>query len=317
MGLVSGQVFRDPPDAEVEDGIDRALTITLDTADMRYELGPGKWAWGQAYDGSYTVPTLRVLPGAQVTVRLVNNLAVATKVRFHGLRLASAPSDSTPMCVAAGTTMTYQMAIPDDHPLGTYWYHTHVLTTPCPAASGQDQSGAEGDNKVYAGLSGALIVGDDRTLLPPAYRGIAAHTFVLQDPAAATSGAPAPEDCLVNGELRPVLAMRPNETQLWRLVNATMGVSYQLRLDNSSFTVVGEDGAPVKTVTTADTLLLRPGKRYDVLVTAGGWPGDAWLRTTALGKGADPDDDQYSNTLLVRLAVFGMSVRRLPPLGSQ
>ncbi|GAA1997924.1 multicopper oxidase family protein [Catenulispora subtropica] len=323
--LASGLAFQDPPDADL-DAAGGGLTITLDAADMRYELGGGTWAWGQAYDGSSTVPTLRFLPGAQVNVRLVNHLPVATKVHFHGLHMA-ARSEGEVVCVAPGTSRTYHLAIPAGHPQGTYWYHSHVLATACPSTTDPGSTagatpgpapgstgrpppasppGSEtGPAPGYAGLSGALIVGDDRASLPVAYRTVATHTFVLQETSA---------DCLVNGQFRPVLAMRPNETQLWRLVNAGMDASYQLRLDGYRFTVVAEDGAPLVAVRTADALSLSPGKRYDVLVTANDHPGDTWLRAT-MTAGKDEDGDHYPDATLVHVAVAGRAVGRLPPLG--
>lgn len=90
---------------------------------------------------------------------------------------------------------------------------------------------------------------------------------------------------LVNGQLRPVLSMQPGQTQLWRLVNTGADIFYRLRLDGHRFTVIGEDGVPVAGVTSADdTLLLPPGKRYDVLVTAGS-KGQTTLRTIAYSNG--------------------------------
>src|SRR6185312_15046376 len=83
----------------------------------------------------------------------------------------------------------------------------------------------------------------------------------------------APTVRLVNGQLRPTLTLRPNQTELWRLANAGADIFYQLQLDGYQFTVIGEDGVPVAQTRTADSLLLPPGKRYDVLVTANGEAG--------------------------------------------
>ncbi|NUR25696.1 MAG: multicopper oxidase family protein [Catenulispora sp.] len=309
-GLTSGRPFQDPPDADLSaavgksDGDRGVLTITLDPSDMRYELSGGTWAWGQSYEGSATVPTLHLPPGAQVSVRLVNHLPDAAKVRFHGLALSQG---GEALCVAPGASLMDLLAVPANHPQGTYWYHSHVLATPCPA-EGRAPPGSV-DKQARRGLSGALIVGDDRASLPRAYRDVAAHTFVLQ----AAGGQAA--DCLVNGELRPVLGMRPNETQLWRLVNAGMDATYRLQLDGYRFTVVAEDGAPLAGVTSADSVLLPPGKRFDVLVTARDHPGDTWLRTTTTG--ADADGDQYPDSALVHVAVAGRAVGRLPSMAEQ
>ncbi|MET8629896.1 multicopper oxidase family protein [Kitasatospora sp. NPDC004669] len=198
-------------------------------------------------------------------------------------------------------------------------------TCPAPGSPGMsDMAFMPGDveNQIFTGLSGALVVGDDRTLLPEQLRHIAAHTVVLKDVQLDSAGhipqntattsinSNDPTVRLVNGQLRPVLSMRPNETQLWRLVNAGADIFYQLQLDGYHFTVIGEDGTPVAHVTNADTLLLPPGKRYDVLVTANANPGQATLRTTAYGNG--PQGDSYPDTALATVKVAGHHERRMP-----
>nr|MDT0665638.1 multicopper oxidase domain-containing protein [Micromonospora sp. DSM 115978] len=115
---------------------------------------------------------------------------------------------------------------------------------------------------------------------------------------------------LVNGQLRPVVAVRPGETQLWRLVNAGADISYQLALDGFRLAVVGEDGRPVAVVTTPTALRLPPGKRFDVLVTAPETAGAAQLRTTAFNTG--PTGDTYPDAVLAEVTVAGSAVT--PPL---
>jgi FtsP/CotA-like multicopper oxidase with cupredoxin domain len=207
------------------------------------------------------------------------------------------------------------------------------MGTTCPAPGTATATDASADdmfmpgdveNQIFDGLSGAIVIGDDRTLLPPAYRHVEAHTFVFKDAqidatnhivqstdtTSIDSGAPTVR--LVNGRLRPVLTVRPNQTELWRLSNAGADIFYQLQLDGYQFTVIGEDGVPVAQTRTADTLLLPPGKRYDVLVTANGERGQTWLRTTAYSNG--PQGDQYPDTTLVKVNVAGGAVTRLPAL---
>ncbi|WP_280684418.1 multicopper oxidase family protein [Kitasatospora sp. MAA19] len=339
--MTAGRPFRDPVDADA--GGHAHLTITLDADRTRFDLS-GREVWGESYNGSFVAPTLRFEPGSEVRIRLVNHLPVATNLHFHGLHVSpSGQSDDPFLCVVPGGSTTYRLAIPADHALGTFWYHSHAMGTTCPASgamrsmhsthSMHGTSGTSGtsdpgfmpgdvENQISAGLSGALIIGDDRKLLPPALRRITAHTLVLKDAQIDPSGhivqntdttsidSNNPTVRLVNGRLRPVLSMRPNETQLWRLVNAGADIFYQLRLDGYRFTVIGEDGTPVARVTTPDTLLLPPGKRYDVLVTAGAEHERTTLRTTAYSNG--PQGDSYPDVDLARVAVAGHPARRLP-----
>ena len=334
-GMTAGTPFHDPADADT--AANPHLTITLDAATTRFDLS-GRRVWGQSYDGSFVAPTLRLAPGKNVTITLVNHLPVATNLHFHGLHVSpDGNSDNPSVCVAPHRTFDYHLAIPANHPQGTFWYHSHAMGTSCPAPGsavtmpgmpGMTQAApfAAGDveNQIFAGLSGALVIGDDRTLLPRAYRHITAHTLVFKDVQIDKSGhivqntqttsinSNNPTVRLVNGQLRPVLTMRPGETQLWRLVNAGADIFYQLQLDGYHFTVVNEDGRPVAQVTTPSTLLLPPGKRYDVLVTAGRHPGQTWLRTTAYSNG--PQGDSYPDTPLARIAVAGIPAIARPPV---
>lgn len=330
-GMKAGRPFQDPVDAAVDAGSDGNLTVTLDAAGTRFNLS-GKKVWGQSYNGGYVAPTIRFDPGATVVVHLVNHLPVATNMHFHGLHVSpETSSDDDFVCVAPGSSRDYRLAVPADHPQGTYWYHSHAMGTTCPAppAPGAAPAAAAAmfmpgnvENQIFDGLSGAIVVGDDRTLLPAAYRNVEAHTFVFKDAqidasnhivqntdtTSIDSGAPTVR--LVNGQLRPVLKVRPNQTELWRLANAGADIFYQLRLDGYQFRVIGEDGVPVAQTRTADTLLLPPGKRYDVLVTANCEHGTTWLRTTAYSNG--PQGDSYPDTALVKVDVTGSPDHRLP-----
>lgn len=311
------------------------LSINLTASGTRFDLS-GKRVWGQSYNGSFVAPTIHLRPGGSATVTLANHLPVATNLHFHGMHISPADdSDNSLLCIPPGKTLHYRLSIPANHPIGTFWYHSHAMGKTCDShmASMPGMAGAaaltrespaaftpaEVENQVFAGLSGALIVGDDRTLLPPSLRHIIAHTFVFKDVQVDKTGhivqntpttsinSNNPTVRLVNGQLRPVLTMRPGSTQLWRLVNAGADIFYQLHLDGYRLRVVGEDGRPVARVTTADTLLLPPAKRYDALVTAAAHPGKAWLRTTAYSNG--PQGDNYPDVPLTRINVAGPAER--------
>lgn len=347
-GMSTGLPFQDPPDASGT-GTGPDLEITLTAADTSFDLS-GKHVSGQAYDGGFVAPTMHLTPGRTATIVLVNHLPVATNLHFHGLHVSpSEHSDDAFLCVNPGKTLTYKLDLPADHPQGTYWYHSHAMGTSCASAGMSDASMTDkavpgmdsqatrtertsarnvgrGDveNQISAGLSGALIVGDDRALLPSALQGVTAHTLVFKDAQIDRTGhivqngdftsinSDDPTVRLVNGQLRPTLTMHPGETQLWRLVNAGADIFYELQLDGYHFTVVGEDGHPVAQATTADTLLLSPAKRYDVLVTAGPQNGDTWLRTLAYQGG--PAGDSYPQDELLKVSVNGPAQIPLPPL---
>ena len=68
-------------------------------------------------------PLLRVKQGDEVKVRLVNDLAEATAVHWHGVRLRNAMDGAPPLTqppVGPGQSFDYRFVAPD---AGTFWYH--------------------------------------------------------------------------------------------------------------------------------------------------------------------------------------------------
>src|SRR4029450_6132866 len=76
----------------------------------------------------------------------------------------------------------------------------------------------------------------------------------------------APTTRTVNGQVDPVLSVGTNATQLLRLPHESADIWSRLSLDGARFGVVAEDANQVGRVWRAGTLVLPPGKRYDVLV---------------------------------------------------
>ena len=343
--MTPGLPFADPPDLNTATPPNQTVHLTAEPT--RFDLA-GKKVWGESYNASFAGPTLHVVPGQQVAVTLANKLSTATNLHFHGMHVSSSGNaDNVFLSVPPGSSFAYHLDIPADQPQGTYWYHDHDMcmgssagamasmpgmtssAKPASSASSSASSSSCSDveSQIFAGLSGAMVVGDDRTLLPPDLQHITAHTLVFKDVQIGKSGhivqnnaneaidSNDPTVRLVNGQLRPVLAMRPGETQLWRLANAGADIFYNLQLDGFHFTVIGDDGFPVSQVTTASSLLLPPGKRYDVLVTAGPRPGAASLRTLAYSNG--PQGDSYPNVPLLKLRIAGTPAQPPPmPTGA-
>jgi FtsP/CotA-like multicopper oxidase with cupredoxin domain len=220
------------------------------------------------------------------------------------------PGAATTTAPAAATALT-----------GTAPAATTATTTATGTGTCQDI-----ESQIYNGLSGTILIGDDRTLLPYS-QPITAHTLVLKDMQITPSGSIVqntptysissgnPTVRLVNGQLQPVLTMRPGQTELWRLANEGSDIFYDLHLPGYTFTVVGDDGYPVGQVTTVNNLMLPPAKRYDVLVTASSTPGSTWLETLPINNG--PAGDTYPDVNLMKVVVAGAPEQPLPmPTGA-
>ena len=129
------------------------LEYTLRVNKGRFE-GPISWNH-RAYDGKNTGPTFIVSPGDRVIIHLKNELEYpsqveytwtgedytvmtalgtcepygqpnVTSLHFHGLAIPSTGFGDGPFRMAGpGETITYDFSIDDDHPAGTFWYHSH------------------------------------------------------------------------------------------------------------------------------------------------------------------------------------------------
>ena len=327
-GMVAGLPFIDPIDLNTQ--TPAHLKISLTAQDSKFSIS-GKRISGTGYNGQFIGPTIRLIPGEQVDLQFTNKSRSLSNLHFHGLHISTSGSADNPgISVPATESFTYHLTIPKDHPIGTSWYHDHDMCADTSNSnmgnmkmgsmkmSGTTSSSVTGsgdctdiESQIFAGLSGTIIVGDIRQLLPAEFRHIKEHTIVLKDvqlnkddgiiqnSLTEKIDANNPAVRLVNGQLRPTLQMKAGETQLWRLANEGADIFYRLQLSGYSFTVVGEDGFPVSKVTFAQKLLLSPGKRYDVLVTAKPDAGNAWLKTLEYRQG----EDTYPQVNLMNLHV--------------
>ncbi|MFF7840554.1 multicopper oxidase family protein [Streptomyces ossamyceticus] len=320
-GMVPGAALVEPPD--LNPATPKDLNVQL-TAVQQEVMISGKKVLAETYNGSLVGPTLHVVPGQRVNLKLANHLGTSTNLHYHGMHLSPEGSaDNIDLSVKPGRIQTYHLDIPANQEPGTYWYHDHDMCegngrpmpgmTMSPAPANVRCNGTE--SQIGAGLSGTIIVGDSRETLPPAYRGITARTLALKDTQISSSSSivypdgvlePAsPTVRLVNGQYQPTLTMKAGETQLWRIANEGYAIAYDLQLDGATFTVVNQDGIPVAAPARAKHLVMPPGRRFDVLVTAGA-TGSTWLRTLAHKTGPDPFNgagDEYPDTPLMKVNV--------------
>ncbi|MDX6647408.1 MAG: hypothetical protein QOK40_3135, partial [Miltoncostaeaceae bacterium] len=273
------------------------LRVRLVVGVRQVELG-GRSVQALVYNGDYMPPTIRLRPGDRLDLELANELPEATNLHVHGMHVSPQDdSDNIFLHVAAGQTFHYHYRFPRDLEPGTYWYHSHLHGL--------------SEGQVFAGLSGAIVVEGLRQYLPPALRHVTEHLIALKDFQVRDGAIPttdidsnAPTTRTVNGQINPTIEMRPGETQLWRLANIGADIFYELELPGRRFHVLAEDANPVSRVWSADTLVLPPGKRYDVLVQAG--PSG---RSSLLTLSYDQGGDQYPQEPLADVVTTGPAMR--------
>jgi FtsP/CotA-like multicopper oxidase with cupredoxin domain len=250
-------------------------------------------------------------------VRLVNHLDQPTNLHTHGLHVSPQGNSDNPfVTINPGKSFDYAIAIPADHPAGTYWYHPHHHGTVA--------------DQIYAGLVGALIiegendvpVTDDLVLLVTDTT-LDGTGHVAQPSLAATTMGREGNLVLVNGQYQPDVTAAPGAMQRWRIINGCTSRVLALRLDGHPLTQIALDGVFLPSPVDQDQVVLAPGNRADLLVrpTSGGRyalvsepydRGSAAMMGAGMGRGGDGTPTAGPVTLAT-LTVSG-SAAAAPPL---
>ncbi len=249
-------------------------------------------------------PMLRAKVGDEIIVHLRNELPEETTIHWHGLRLPpeadGTPSSQTP--ILPGAEYEYRFTAKD---ASSFWYHPHV----------------RGYDQIERGLYAPMVIDGDVT--PE----VAADRYLVLDDVKLDADGKLNQDTseldrmlgrqgnvlLVNGQHTPVrLDVAAGSRERWRFVNAANGRFFKLRIPGASMLVIGSDGGLLPAPYQAETLLVTPGERYDVLVT---FDGDlkrgAVLQTLHYDRGHDIPDPGPQDLLEV---VYGPSNGTPAPL---
>jgi FtsP/CotA-like multicopper oxidase with cupredoxin domain/peroxiredoxin len=242
------------------------------------------------------LPAEPYMPGKMNILHSFN----VTNLHTHGLHVSpSGNSDNVLLQVQPQSSQKYEIAVPKDHPCGTFWYHAH-------------QHGSTAA-QVGSGMSGALIIEGGLDELE-GLRGIRDRILLLQQiPYVNKANAPACgkadslpgkgvveaeyADChfgpgtwdklgrytTINGQRMPVIRMRPGTVERWRIIDSAVREVIQPAIvlqersnarapESLTMHEIAVDGLPLGRIAQRDQLELWPGYRSDVLVKA---PEDA------------------------------------------
>ncbi|TFC84150.1 multicopper oxidase family protein [Cryobacterium sinapicolor] len=307
-GFADGQPLREPPELRSVDGL---LEVRLEAAQGPAEIG-GRTVTVLAYNEGLPGPTLRLRPGDRLRVRLRNGLADLTNLHVHGLHVSPEGNSDNPfVMIEPGAAFDYDYRLPGDHPPGLFWYHPH-------------HHGLVAD-QVFGGLYGAILI-DDPEPVPVARERVLVISDLTPDGAVGVASAGQAERMrgregrlvLVNGQLKPRIDIRPGERERWRIVNACVSRYLRLSLDGLGMQLLGLDSGRFETPRDVEEVLLAPGNRADLLVTAatsaGGATTPAALRalpydrgSTGMGMGGMMGGGSGSSTRTVDLATVTVS----------
>jgi FtsP/CotA-like multicopper oxidase with cupredoxin domain len=242
------------------------MTATITSVDVA-----GRTVRAMVYNDSFPGPTLRMRPGDTLKINLVSELDSGTNLHAHGFHTnPDGFGDNVLIEMQPGETRNIVMPTLDNHPSGLYWYHPHVH--------------GDTDDQVNGGLAGAIInVGPHDEL--EGIKGRTERLLIIQATQWDMNGDLVPVDQqtptsvtrYVNGQLNPVIRIRPGEIQRLRILNAASDLFMDLSLDGHQLVEIGADANGYSRPFPTDHSFVAPGARKEVLLQ-GGQPGTYPLR---------------------------------------
>ena len=217
-----------------------------------------------AFNGQVPGPLMHVKEGDDVEVHVTNYTTLPHTVHWHGLYQKDTwHSDGVPgttqAAIAPGDTYVYKFKA---NPAGTMWYHCHVNVN---------------EHVSLRGMWGPLIIDpkDESELEKRVNR-----DFIMMFSSWASEWAHKPGEGGVPGDVFDYFTLNGKafpETQPMRVKEGDvvrmrlMGVGdsvHSIHLHGHTFDVVRKDGHLLPAPYKADTLLLGPGERYDIIFEA-------------------------------------------------
>lgn len=232
----------------IEDGV---KVFELTAQELRWETEPGVFVDAMGFNGTVPGPEIRVRPGDRVRIVVRNEMTQPTTLHLHGVTVPNG-MDGVPYVtqdpIMPGGFFTYEFTVVD--PPGFYVYHSHFNST----------------EQVGKGLYGAFIV-EPRGGFSRVYgRSIEVETTMFLGDG--------PTGYVLNGKgfpaTQPIVA-RLGDDVLIHLANDGAQI-HPMHLHGYHFEVVAEDGFVLDQPYAADTLMVAPGQRFDILVRAD-YPG--------------------------------------------
>jgi FtsP/CotA-like multicopper oxidase with cupredoxin domain len=219
---------------------DGTKVFELTAKAIKWETEPGKVVEAWAYNGMVPGPTIKAELGDRVRIVLHNELPEPSTIHFHGMTLPNA-MDGVPAinqdAVLPGESFSYEFTIRNS---GTNMYHSHF----------------NAQKQVPMGLLGAMVVADpDDPAVDVDYN------MVLND---------GPLGYTLNGKgfpaTEPLVAARGDLVRI-RYMNEGLQI-HPMHLHGMPQRVIAVDGHLLRHPYDADTVMVAPGQRIDVLVRA-------------------------------------------------
>jgi FtsP/CotA-like multicopper oxidase with cupredoxin domain len=216
----------------------------LEASVFQWEVEPGKTVEVWGYNKQVPGPRIEVKTGDRVRIRLTNHLKESTSLHLHGLDIPNemdGTPDLTQPQIKVGETFVYEFTAKGP---AVGMYHAH----------------SDSQVQVPMGLAGAILIDD---MPAPAGRSYDQRVqMVLTDAGNIGFG--------INGKAFPAtepIVAKVGETILVDYFNEGFQI-HPMHLHGPQQTVIAKDGVPLTVPSSGDTIMIAPGERYSVLVTA-------------------------------------------------
>ncbi|HSR53715.1 MAG TPA: multicopper oxidase family protein [Acidobacteriota bacterium] len=300
---------------EIRDSEQGRLNTEMTVAYSTNVLGCDK-VYLRNYEGTLRPPTFWVKPGDRINMQLNNNLPPTnmehptdsnvphgfniTNFHTHGWHISpTGNSDNVLLELEPGHGLYYEFNLPEDHPAGTFWYHPHKHgSTAMQVASAMAgvlivEGGLDNNPQIAAARDQIMILQQIPYKLNDDQVGTIEDFTQLQGEYTRPT--------FVNGQVHPIIRMKPGEVQRWRFVQAGILELVHLSLEGHKLNVIAWDGLATGSIDAYETVELAPGNRVDVLIQAGA------AGTYKLMKQAEQPDqslrNEYTNEELVATLV--------------
>lgn len=223
----------------------------LTAEEVKWETEPGVFVDAMGFNGTVPGPELRVNPGDKVRIIVRNEMTQPTTMHLHGVTVPNG-MDGVPFItqdpIMPGGFFTYEFEVVD--PPGMYVYHSHFNST--------EQVGKGLYGAIYIEPKGGFsdVYGEKIDVESTLFLGDGPTGYVLNG-----KGFPATQ---------PIVADLGDDVLIHLANDGAM--IHPMHLHGYHFEVVAEDGFVLEQPYMADTLMVAPGQRFDILVKAD-YPG--------------------------------------------
>eukprot|EP00529_Nitzschia_sp_RCC80_P016040 CAMPEP_0113500606 /NCGR_PEP_ID=MMETSP0014_2-20120614/32433_1 /TAXON_ID=2857 /ORGANISM="Nitzschia sp." /LENGTH=669 /DNA_ID=CAMNT_0000394983 /DNA_START=103 /DNA_END=2109 /DNA_ORIENTATION=+ /assembly_acc=CAM_ASM_000159 len=177
-----------------------------------------------------------------------------------------------------GECYCYQFYVPEDHPTGTYWYHTHrhgssAMWTWAQTAGLIDVQGTFGEEVNAQGVSREIPFVVTDQYLKPSENPEDENTYVVNDFVDMQTDVTFTEgtQVIVNGANRPTYEMQPGETVWLRYLSGVVNILNEFQIEDEDGNVfpvydAASDGINYKSPVLKDSFVNGGGMRQDIML---------------------------------------------------